>query len=77
MSIPSIGLVAYPHLIPFLYSIPHSVFTNSLPEKLFDLFTVTSFGLPLSSGHLQYSLTGIMIYWNIWISLLFPAEFSG
>lgn len=50
MSIPSIGLAAYPHLIPFLYPIPHSVFTNSLPEKLFDLFTVTSFGLPLSSG---------------------------
>ena len=50
MPIPSVGLVAYPNFDPFLFSIPHSVFTIPMPNTLFTLSTVSATGLPLSAG---------------------------
>lgn len=49
MSVPSVALIAYPNFNPFLFSIPHAVFTIPMPDALFSLFTVTSTGLPLST----------------------------
>lgn len=49
MSVPSVGLVAYPSFDPFLFSIPHAVFSIPMPDALFTLFTVTGTGLPLST----------------------------
>lgn len=49
-SLPSVAVIAYQDLIPFLYSIPQIVFTTPTPEKLFNVFTVTASGQPLSSG---------------------------
>lgn len=57
-SVPSVGLVVYQNIIPFLYSIPYAVFTTSLPDTLFHVFTVTASGFPLSSGALTVQADG-------------------
>lgn len=57
-SVPSVGLVVYQNIIPFLYSIPYAVFTTSLSDTLFHVFTVTASGLPLSSGALTVQADG-------------------
>ena len=50
MSVPSVGLVAYPCFDPFLFSIPHAIFTIPMPDALFNLSTVTTTGLPFSAS---------------------------
>ena len=49
MSLPSVALVGYPNFEAFLFSIPLTVFSLAVPERLFTVATVTVDGLPIQA----------------------------